>query len=92
MSKPTGLPAVVVDSIGGKVGSLQYLNEPFTGEVTRWLAPAVPTTTAAAIKATRESGPIQRFIAPPLLELRPYRESSMRRNAADVGDLGRSVE
>src|SRR5712691_8025331 len=67
MSKPTGLPLVVVDSIGGKVGSLQYLSEPFTGEVTRWLAPAVPTTARAAIKASRESGPTRRFIAPPLL-------------------------
>src|SRR5436309_9408439 len=67
MSKPTALPAGVVDSMGGNVGSLQYLNEPFTGEVTRWLAPAVPTTARAAIKASRESGPTERFIAPPLL-------------------------
>ncbi len=35
MSNPTGLPAAVFDSMGGKVGSLQYLNEPFTGETTR---------------------------------------------------------
>src|SRR5215210_2587377 len=66
-SNPTGLPAAVVDSMGGNVGSLQYLNEPLTGEVTRWPAPAVPTTARAAIKASRESGVIQRFIAPPLL-------------------------
>ena len=33
MSKPTGLPAVVFDSIGGNVGSSQYLNEPLTGEM-----------------------------------------------------------
>src|SRR3954451_11470184 len=67
MSKPMGLPPVVVDSIGGNVGSLQYLNDPLTGDVARWLAPADPTTTRAAIKASRESGPIQCFIAPPLL-------------------------
>ena len=34
MSKPIGLPAVVFDSMGGNVGSLQYLNEPLTGEAT----------------------------------------------------------
>jgi hypothetical protein len=67
MSKPTGFPLVVSDSIGGKVGSLQYLNEPFTGEVTRWLAPAVPTTARAAIKASRESRPARFFMAAPLL-------------------------
>src|SRR5919197_1907819 len=43
MSKPTGLPLVVFDSIGGNVGSSQYLNEPFTREA--WgVAPAVPAT------------------------------------------------
>src|SRR5919204_2335631 len=55
MSKPMGLPAAVFDSIGGNVGSLQYLNDPFTGDVTRWLAPAVPTTASAAVRASRES-------------------------------------
>src|SRR5512141_3224565 len=32
-SKPTGLPEVVADSMGGNVGSLQYLKDPFTGDV-----------------------------------------------------------
>jgi hypothetical protein len=49
MSKPTGLPAVVFDSMGGNVGSLQYLNEPFTGEA----APALATSANAAIRAER---------------------------------------
>jgi hypothetical protein len=53
--------------MGGKVGSLQYLNDPLTGDLARWLAPADPTTTRAAIKASRESRPIQVLIAPPLL-------------------------
>ena len=34
MSNPTGVPAVVFDSSGGNVGSLQYLNDPLTGDVT----------------------------------------------------------
>jgi hypothetical protein len=58
----------VVDSIGGKVGSLQYLKDFLTGDVALWLAPADPTATRAAVRASRESGPIQRFIAPPLLD------------------------
>src|SRR5438132_3760634 len=49
MSKPTGLPLVVVDSMGGNVGSSQYLNEPLTGEA----APALATSARAAIKADR---------------------------------------
>src|SRR5690348_2419718 len=76
MSKPTGLPLVVVDSIGGDVGSSQYLNEPLTGDLTSWLAPAVPTTASAATKASRESGQTTRFIAPPLLASTLGRELS----------------
>ena len=61
MSKPTALPLVVLYSMGGKVGSLQYLNEPLTGEA----APTVPTTARAAIKARMPIGPKLRFMAPP---------------------------
>src|SRR5207253_9605128 len=43
-SKPTSLPELVFDSNGGKVGLSQYLNDPCTGALRRWLAPAVPTT------------------------------------------------
>src|SRR6266571_763453 len=66
MSKPTGFPDVVVDSIGGNVGLSQYLKDPFTGELTatRWLAPAAATTTRKAVtKASRESTVGVRFIA-----------------------------
>jgi hypothetical protein len=56
MSKPVGLPAVVVDSIGGKVGSLQYLKDPLTGDFTWWLAPAVPTTVKTASAASKMNG------------------------------------
>jgi hypothetical protein len=60
MSKPIGLPDVVFDSIGGKVGSSQYLNEPLTGEIP--IAPAVPTATSAA---SSTSGRMVRFMTPP---------------------------
>jgi hypothetical protein len=62
------LPELVFDSIGGKVGLSQYLKEPFTGEFTRWLAPADPTTARAAITASTESEPSKSFIAPPLFD------------------------
>ena len=65
MSNPTGLPLVVFDSIGGKLGSLQYLRDPFTGEVTWELAPPVPTTTSAvATRASRDRTLTTRLIAP----------------------------
>src|SRR5205085_11201921 len=63
-SNPTGLPLVVFDSIGGKLGSLQYLNDPFTGEVTVGLAPPPPATASAAVtSANRKTTPRTRFIA-----------------------------
>src|ERR671936_591355 len=64
-SKPIGLPAAVFDSIGGNVGSLQYLNDPFTGDAASRLAPAVPTTARrAAATASSERTLTTRFIAP----------------------------
>src|SRR5436190_11570737 len=66
MSKPTSLPEVVLDSIGGNVGLSQYLNEPFTGDLISRLAPAVPTTAErAATRVTRDDRPREPFIAPP---------------------------
>src|SRR6266700_3038320 len=53
MSKPIGLPAVVFDSIGGNVGSSQYLNEPFTGDAAWWLAAAVPARASRAASRNR---------------------------------------
>ena len=61
MSNPTALPAAVLYSIGGKVGSLQNLNEPLMGDA----APTVPTTARVAIKARMLIAPKLRFMAPP---------------------------
>ena len=60
-SNPTALPAGVLYSIGGKVGSLQYLSAPLIGDA----APTVPTATRAAIKARMPIAPKLRFMAPP---------------------------
>ena len=54
MSKPIALPAVVFDSIGGKVGSSQYLNEPLTGDGEP--APtAVPTAASKPATTSRKT-------------------------------------
>src|ERR671931_2522803 len=64
-SKPMGFPAAVFDSIGGNVGSLQYLNDPFTGEASLGLAPPPPATTSAvATGASRKRTLTTRLIAP----------------------------
>ena len=61
MSNPTALPAAVLYSMGGNVGSLQYLSVPLMGDA----APTVPTTARAAIKTNMLIAPLLRFIAPP---------------------------
>src|SRR2546428_7684921 len=60
MSKPTTLPAFVLDSIGGEVGLSPYLKETLTREVTQGVAPAVSPPARAAAKATRESRTTER--------------------------------
>ena len=57
MSKPTGLPDVVFDSIGGKVGSSQNLND------VTFAGPAIATTaTVAAARASAEARSVKRLI------------------------------
>ena len=51
-SKPMILPLVVVYSIGGKVGSVQYLNVAFAQ---CRFAPAEPAAARAASRVSRES-------------------------------------
>src|SRR6476619_249236 len=62
-SNPTALPAGVLYSMGGKVGSLQYLSVPLIGDA----APPVPTATRPAIRARTPIAPKLRFMVPPSL-------------------------
>ena len=59
-SKPVILPLAVASSMGGNVGSVQYLNVPACR-----LAPAVPATTSDAARTSRESIVAGLRIAPP---------------------------
>ncbi len=58
MSNPVAFPLVVASSMGGNVGSLQYLNEPLTGDVTCCPAPAVPATVSTTTPTNRATAPM----------------------------------